>query len=139
VSGYAKFAVAIALLAAGGEVALAWATAEAWAPEGTPLLLAFLAGPLAFLALVAWRRRDHPARSKLLFRLTTVLAALGLGVLTFDFVRFRNEPPGRHVPHAHPLILPLVQWLAVLAVWITLVIKEGREKRAKPAEQATAK
>ena len=138
-SGYAKFAVALALLAAGAEVALGWATAEAWAPDGSPLLLAFLAGPLVFLALLAWRRRDHPARSLRLFRLTAVLAALGLAVLTFDFVRFRKEPPGQHAPHAHPLVVPLVQWVAVLAVWITLVVKEGREKRAKPAEQTAAK
>ena len=138
-SGYAKFAVAVALLAAGAEVALGWATAEAWAPQGSPLLLAFLAGPLVFLSLLAWRRRDHPARSWLLFRLAAVLATLGLAILAFDFVRFRKEPPGQHAPHTHPLIVPLVQWLAVLAVWITLVVKEGREKRAKEAEQVAAK
>jgi hypothetical protein len=130
-TGHAKWAIFISLLAAAAAVALAVAIAPAWSPTGIePLFLLFLAGPLAFLALMTWRRREHPTRSKLLFGLAAVLAAGGLGVLAYDYVRFRSEQPGQHATHLHPLIIPLVQWLAVVAVWIVLVVKEGREKRA---------
>jgi uncharacterized membrane protein YhaH (DUF805 family) len=133
-TGYAKWAIVVSLAAAAGAVALSVAIAEAWASGGLqPMFLAFLAGPLVFLALLAWRRREHAARSKMLFHLAVILAIAGLGVLLYDFIRFRNEPNGKHVPHMHPLIVPLVQWFAVLIVWVVLVVKEGREKRAKQA------
>ncbi len=135
----AKAAVAVSLAAAAGAVALAVATAPAWAPDGpSPLVLVFLAGSLAFLALLAWRRRDHPARSRLLLGAALVVAAGGLGVLAFDYASFRAEPPGEHAPHMHPPIVGLAQWLAVLAVWIVLAIREGRERRAAEAAEKKA-
>jgi uncharacterized membrane protein len=131
--------VFLALLAGAAEVGLAATTAPAWATDGPlPVLLGFLAGPMAFLALLAWRRRTHPARSRLLFWLTVVLAAAGVGVLAADFARFRAEEAGRHARHAHPVLVPLVQWAVVMLVWFGLVYREGREKRAKTSSELAA-
>ena len=79
----AHVTIFLAVLAGAAEVTLAARMAPAWAADGPlPILLGFLAGPMAFLALLAWRRRTHPARSRLLFWLTVILAAAGVGVGT---------------------------------------------------------
>ncbi|HEV3437765.1 MAG TPA: hypothetical protein VG122_10425 [Gemmata sp.] len=129
---YSWLTVTTCVVAATSSVALATATAAAWSAAG-PLVtqLAFVAGPLFFLALLAWRRRDHPARSRFLLWLALVVAVGGLGILGSDYVRFCNEPPNSHASHAHPLIVPIVQWVVVMAAWIFLVIQEGREERAE--------
>lgn len=138
-TGHAKWTIFLSLLAAAAAVALAVAIAPAWSPTGIePLFLVFLAGPMVFLALMAWRRREHATRAKLLLRLAVLLVAGGVGVLVYDYVRFRSEQPGHHATHMHPLIIPLVQWLAVLVIWIVLVVKEGQEKRAAQMVNKTA-
>ena len=53
-----------------------------------------------------------------------------LGLQIFD-VQFRREEPGHHARHAHPILVPLVQWAVVMAVWLGLVYREGREKRKR--------
>jgi hypothetical protein len=65
-----------------------------------------------------------------LFWLAVITTVGGLAVLVFDFARFRSEPPDRHAEHLHPVLVPLIQWVAVVIVWINLVIREGRENRA---------
>jgi hypothetical protein len=131
VTRYTWGTIGLCAIAATSGVALAAATAAAWSPAGSLVPpLAFVAGPLLFLALLVWRRRHHPARSRFLFWLALVAAGGGLCVLGSDFVRFRNEPPNHHASHAHPLIVPIVQWVVVMVTWIFLVIQEGREKRA---------
>jgi hypothetical protein len=132
VTRYTWGTIGISIVAATSGVALAMATAAAWSPAG-PLVpqLVFVAGPLLFLALLAWRRRNHLTRPRFLFGLTLVAAVGGLGVLGADYVRFCNEQPNSHASHAHPLIVPIVQWVVVMAAWIFLVIQEGREKRAE--------
>lgn len=129
-TGTARVTVLVAALAGAAEVAFAAATAPAWAGAGPlPVLLGFLAGPMAFLALLAWRRRSHPDRSRLLLALVLVGAAAGLAVLGLDFVRFGREEPARHAPHAHPILVPLAQWAVVMVVWLGLVYRERREKK----------
>ena len=138
-TGYAKSAIAVSLIAAAAEVALAMAVVPAWSPGGVnPIFLVFLAGPLVFLALVAWRRRERPSTSKLLFRLALLLAVPAVLLLLNDYLRFRIEPPGEHAPHARPLVVPLVQWIVLLVVWAVLVIREGRAKRAQEAAEKKA-
>ncbi len=135
-TGYAKATVAISLIAVVAEVALAVAVVPTWSPGGVnPVFLVFLAGPLAFLALLAWRRREHPIPSRFLFRMALLLAVPGLGVLLYDYMQFQSEQPGEH---AHPLIVALVQWVVLLVVWALLVIREGRAKRAREAAEKKA-
>jgi hypothetical protein len=50
-------------------------------------------------------------------------------------MQFRSEQPGEHAPHAHPLIVALVQWVVLLVVWALLVIREGRAKRAQESAE----
>lgn len=123
-------AVAVALLAAAGEVWLSSRTLPVWSPAAPVwVLMVFLAGPLLFAALLAWGRRRHPGRSRFLLGLTVLVAAVGLAVLGNDWYRFVGEPPDRRTPHANPVMLPLYQWIGVLAAWVGLTVVEGREKR----------
>lgn len=128
---HAREAISLAGAAAAGEVALAALMTTDWsAVAANALLLAFLAGPLLFLALTAWRRRAHPARSRVLFGAAVAVAAGGLLVLGIDFYRFSTDAQFRLTPNMHGVLVPIVQWVAVLAVWLWLAVQEGREKRA---------
>jgi hypothetical protein len=129
-------AVLVAVLAAAAEVWLAVQATAAWSPAGPlALLMAFLAGPLLFAALLAWMRRRHVTRSRFLLALTVLVAGVGLIVLGNDYYRFTTEPPDKRTLHSNPVMLPLYQWLAVLASWVGLGVVESREKRlaAKPS------
>ena len=127
----ARYTLLNSILSSVAAVTLAVAIAPAWAPAGIqPFVLVFLAGPPLFLALLAWRRREHPERSLFLNKLVILVTIPGLAILLYDYFRFRNEPPGEHAQHLHPLIIPLVQWVVVLVYWIVMAIREGREKRA---------
>jgi hypothetical protein len=128
----ARWVLVVCALAAAGEVGL-WAAAldrpAAVLPAGV-LLAAFLAGPLAFLALLAWRRRTHPAWPRRFLVPAAALAVVGLGVLGWDCYRFHTDPEFRKVRNMNGVVVPLGQWAAVLAVWVVVVVHESREKRA---------
>lgn len=107
------------------------------APDGgkltllDPAVYLFVVGPPLFLALLVWRRRAAitSPRSVLIFVL--VLAAMGLVPLMNEVIdrgrnRFPNQPQGSSLV---PLIVPLVQWLPVLAWWLSLVVRERRKRR----------
>ena len=128
---HAREAVSLAAATALGEtVLLALMTVE-WDDVGSlALVFAFLVGPALFLALLAWRRRAHRDRSRVLFGVAVALAVGGLGVLGFDLYRFGTDPQFRRTPNMNGQLVPLVQWVAVAAVWLWLVVQEGREKRA---------
>ncbi len=127
---HAREAISLAAATALGEAAIqAFMTTE-WADVGSlALVFAFLIGPPLFLALLAWRRRTHRDRSRLLFGVAIAVAVGGLGVLGFDLYRFSTDPQFRKTPNMNGLIVPLVQWVVVAAVWLWLVVQEGREKR----------
>jgi hypothetical protein len=128
---HAREAVALAGATVLGEVALQALVTTEWSNVGgQALLFAFLVGPLLFLAVLAWRRREHPERSRLLFGVVAVCAVGGLGVLGFNYYRFSTDAAFRRKPNMSGLLVPLVQWVAVVAVWLGLVIQEAREKRA---------
>jgi hypothetical protein len=127
---YAWLTIGLCFVAAAGSVGLASATSAAWSPNGPRVLqLVFVAGPYFFLALLAWRRRAIAARSRLLLVLAVLTASGGLGVFGFDYIRFLNEAANNRTSHSHPFFAPLIQWGAVLAVWIVLAIQEGRKKQ----------
>jgi hypothetical protein len=128
---HAREAVSLAVATAVGEVALQAAVTTDWsAVGGQAMLFAFLAGPPLFLALLAWRRRDHPARSRVLFGVAVAVAAGGWGVLGYNLYQFDTDPAFRRTPNMSGLAVPLGQWAVIGAVWLWLVVREGRETRA---------
>ena len=128
---HAREAISLAAAAALGEALLQALMITDWSQVGSvAFVLAFLVGPPLFLALLAWRRRDHAARSRVLSGVAGVVAVGGLGVLGLDLYRFSTDAQFRRTPNMHGLIVPLVQWGVIVAVWLWLVIQEGREKRA---------
>ena len=136
---FARYTMLLSFLTSIVEVILAVAIGRAWSPGGVQeIFLVFLAGPPVFLALIAWRRCTHADRSRLLFGVALFVELPALAILLYDYLQFRSEPAGEHATHSHPLIIPLVQWIVVLVVWIVLAIREGREKRAKLATEKTA-
>jgi drug/metabolite transporter (DMT)-like permease len=132
---HARWAILLALVTAAGEAVLQALVTSDWANPGShALLFAFLIGPPLFLALLAWRRRKHPARSRLLFGVAALIAVGGLGVLGYNLYQFHTDPRFATTENMSGLIVPLAQWGLVMAVWLGLVIVEGREK--PPAGQA---
>lgn len=137
---HARGAVALSIATAVGEAVLVALRTTEWANVGAlALLFSFLVGPPLFLALVAWRRRTHPERSRVLFGVAAILAVGGFAVLGYDLYRFNTDRQFRLKPNMNGLIVPLVQWGAVGAVWLWLVIAEGREKRAARRSAQAAK
>src|SRR5262249_39783694 len=132
-------AVSLAIATAVGESALLALTISDWSNPGAhALLFAFLAGPPLFLALLVWRRRDHARRSRALFVVAILLAVGGLGALGYNLYRFNTDAEFRKTPNMLGLIVPLVQWGIIMAIWLCLVVQEGLEKRAaRQAGQAT--
>ena len=135
---HAREAVSLGVATALGESALLALVTTEWSNVGAlALLFAFLAGPPLFLAVLAWRRRTHPARSKVLFGTVAVVAVGGFAVLGYDLYRFNTDRQFRLMPNMNGLIVPLVQWVVVGAVWLWLVVAEAREKRlARQGAQA---
>jgi hypothetical protein len=128
---HARGTIALALATATGEAVMQALVTSDWSARNAQVMLyAFLVGPLLFLALLAWRRRTHPGRSRLLFGVAVVCAIGGLGVLGFNLYRFHTDPGFRRKPNMYGLIVPLVQWCVIVVVWLGLVIQEAREKRA---------
>jgi hypothetical protein len=138
-SPFARYTMLLSFFSAIIEVILALAIGRAWSPGGVQeIFLVFLAGPPIFLALIAWRRCTHADRSRFLFVLALIVELPALAILLYDYIQFRSEPAGEHATHSHPLIIPLVQWIVILVIWIVLAVREGREKRAKQAAEKTA-
>ncbi|MCI0703509.1 MAG: hypothetical protein L0241_20710 [Planctomycetia bacterium] len=134
---HAKWSLALVAITIAGEVALQSAVTTDWSQkQAQALLFAFLIGPPLFLALTVWRRRAHPSRSRLLFWLAVAVAVGGLGVLGFNVHRYHTDPEFRRSPNMYGLIVPLVQWVAIVGLWLWLVIQEGQEKRAAKQSQA---
>lgn len=128
---HARETVSLAAATAVGEAALLALMTTDWSNVGAQLLLfAFLVGPPLFLAVLAWRRKDHAARSRVLFVVAAAAAAGGLCVLGHDLYRFSTDPAFRRTPNMNHVLVPVVQWCAVGAVWVWLVVAEAREKRA---------
>jgi biotin transporter BioY len=125
----ARAAVTVALVGAAGEVALASLTVPAWSSGQSPVLpLAFVAGPLVFLAVLVWRRRHRSTDLARSFWLALIVAVGGLIAFGWDYLRFRTEPASDRIDFI-PFIVPLVQWAVVAAAWVVLVIAEGRAKK----------
>jgi len=128
---YTWGSIILSALAAASGVVIAANTVAAWPQSGPQATqLAFMAGPLLYLAVLAWRRRNYAARSRFLFWLTIILVCGGLGFLGIGYVQFRHAQPNQVTWRAHPLIVPVVQWVVVVVTWLVLVIQEGREKQA---------
>lgn len=128
---FTRATILVAVLAAAGEVWMDLTLTDAAPTAPVLLLVAFLAGPLLFLALLAWRRRTHAARSRFFFWATVVLAVVGLAFLGNDLYRHHTNPPATRSIQYNPVLLPLIEWFAVVAVWGWLVVIEAREKRER--------
>lgn len=128
---HAREAVSLSVAAAIGEVALLALMTTDWVNVGGQILLfAFLVGPPIFLAMLAWRRRTHEQRTRVLFYVAVAIAVGGLAVLGYDYYRFHNDRQFRMTPNMNHVLVPIIQWVVVGAVWVWLVVAEGREKRA---------
>lgn len=126
----ASAAIIVSLAGAAVQVMLTWATQGAWFPAGMmAIMLAFLAGPLLFLALVAWRRAQLRC-SRLLLLVAVIVAGGGVAILGHDYYQFVTQTPEQRMRSGNPVVLPGMQWAVVLVVWIGLVIQEAWEKRA---------
>ena len=124
ISPYSKRA-----LAACGITAIVEAILVVSMTEPVPVLLLFALGPILFLAVIVWRRRTHPTRSRRLAGVAIGAGAFGIGAFAVAFLRLQtNSPPDQ--PSIAPLAVPLVQWIAVLFVWIAIARDESREQRA---------
>ena len=124
VSNYAKRTLAICGITAVVESVLLLSMAD-------PVLLLCALGPPLFLVVIAWRRRTHLARSRRLAGVAIGVGAFGIAAFGIASVQFHlNQQPDRPASLA-PLLVPLVQWLAILAMWIAIVRQESREKREK--------
>ncbi|HJZ59523.1 MAG TPA: hypothetical protein VKE74_31555 [Gemmataceae bacterium] len=131
VRNWAAWAVVVCLLAAVGEVGLLAATITDWQnffPVGLAFV-AFLVGPLVFLAVVAWRRRANPIRSRSLFHFAIVVTVAGLVAYGIAADELRSDPEARRNPLLNPTLVPLGQWLVVLAGWVRVNAIEKQEKR----------
>ena len=128
---HAREAISLGIATAIGETALRALVTTEWSNVGAQVLLfAFLVGPPLFLAMLAWRRRTHRDRSRVLFIVAAVVAVGGFAVLGYDCYRFQTDRQFRQTPNMNGVTVPLVQWGAIGAVWVWLVIAEAREKRA---------
>lgn len=131
--------IAVALVGVLGELALAAAVVSDWSsPAAHALLFAFLAGPLLFVGLLAWRRRGHAGRARALFAVAAACALGGSIALGWRAFRFHTVPEARLEPSNSGLVVPLVQWAVVLLVWGWLVIGEARERRAAKQQGGSA-
>jgi hypothetical protein len=124
--------VAVCGLTAAGELGLWAATLDRPAAvlSSALVMAAFLVGPPAFLALIAWRRQGHPVWPRRFLVLACVLGVVGLAVLGWDCYRYQTDAEFRKVRNMNAVVVPLGQWAAVLAVWVVVVVSEAREKRA---------
>ncbi len=136
---HSRGAIALALATALGEAALQALVVTDWSNPGAhAMLFAFLVGPQLFLALLAWRRRAHERRSRVLFAVAALTAIGGLGALGFHLYCFNTDAAYRKEPSMIGLIVPLAQWVVMVAVWLWLVICEGAERRAARQAGQTA-
>lgn len=115
VSPFAKRALAACGITAVVEGLLVVAMAE-------PVLLLFALGPILFLAVIVWRRRSHPTRSRRLAGAALGAGAFGIVAFAVAYFRFQES--------IAPLMVPLAQWIIVLYFWIAIAREESREKSA---------
>jgi hypothetical protein len=66
------------------------------------------------------------------------VAVGGLGTLGFACYRHHTNAEFRREPNMFGVIVPLVQWGVILAIWLWLVIREGHEKRAAKKQTQSA-
>jgi hypothetical protein len=100
-----------------------------------PVVLLFVLGPLLFLAVIAWRRRTHIDRSRRIAATAVGVAAFGIASFAVAVI-LQPDPPQPDRPPLAPLLVPVVQWFAVLYVWLALSKAEAREKAGNPPPSA---
>ncbi len=126
---FARRTLFLCALTAAGELGLVLSVIDwnAFTRFDGPMLL-FIAGPPVFLALIAWRRRAHPTRARTFFRFAVGVSAFGVFALAAHSVQFHTNPRVRDGVDVVPSLVALVQWVAVLIVWIATTLRESAEK-----------
>ncbi|MEA5443628.1 hypothetical protein [Cyanobium gracile] len=84
--------------------------------------LAFLIAPYFGLGLLAWRERERPRLSNLLFVAVLVLSLGGTLLLGIDSYRFHTVPEHRLVQRMTILTVPMLQSTAVIAIALLLQV-----------------
>jgi uncharacterized membrane protein len=88
---------------------------------GDVIVVAFVLGPYLLLGLLAWRQRGKAIASRVLLAVAVVLAAWGLYLFSLDSYRYHTVAEYRMVQRMTVLLVPLLQWAAVLLVGLGLL------------------
>ncbi len=121
--------IAICLSAAAVETVLGCTSTAGITPSDAITVLLVI-GPYCLLGLFAWLHRRKKAVSWVLLSAAVALAAWGLYVYSVDSYRYHTEPTYRLVQRVAAFVVPLIQWAAVLAVGLGLLVLKSRHKDA---------
>jgi hypothetical protein len=104
-------------------------------PVATVVLLSFLIGPYAALALLTWCMRSHRGKSIVLFAFTLTLACSGVFVYSVQYDHFLDRDqtnPGGFDPT--PFMLAVVQWFVAFCLaarlWLSFLYQKHKSRAA---------
>ena len=121
-------AAAVITLMLGGTSKAGWTT--------DVLAAGFVLGPYLLLGLLALGHRGKAIRSRVLLAVAVVLAAWGLYLFGLDSYRYHTVAEHRMVQRMTVLLVPLVQWAAVLLVGLGLLGNWALRRRYGSASRA---
>jgi hypothetical protein len=104
--------------------------------SGDVIVVAFVLGPYLLLGLLAWGHRGKAIVSRLLLAVAVVLAAWGLYLFGLDSYRYHTVAEHRMVQRMTVLLVPLLQWAAVLLVGLGLLGNWAIRRRYGSASRA---
>jgi hypothetical protein len=85
------------------------------------VIAAFVIGPYLLLGLLAWWQRGESIASWLLLAVTVILATGGVYLFGLDSYRYHTDWQYRMAQRLTVLLVPLLQWAAVLVVGLALL------------------
>ena len=104
-------------------------------PVAAAVLLSFLTGPYAALALLTWWMRSHRGKSIVLFAFTLTLACSGVFVYSVQYDHFLDRDP--KTPRGfNPtfFMLAVVQWFVTFCLaarlWLSYLYQKHKSRDA---------
>jgi hypothetical protein len=111
---------AVCFLAAAITLILGY-TSTAGPGHGDVFIVAFVLGPYLLLGLLAWWQRSKSIVSWLLLGVTVMLATWGVCLFGLDSYWYHTDRQYRMAMRLAVLLVPLVQWAAMLVVGLVLL------------------